>query len=155
MKPRRVNAIVRRRIDTLTREQRSRCMAAVKGRDTTPELAVRRMVHALGFRFRLHARDLPGKPDIVLRRLRAVIFVHGCFWHRHGCRYGCATPQTRAAFWADKFARNIARDRRVRAVLRREGWSVLVVWECHLRQPDRVMRRLAAFLHECETRMQT
>jgi DNA mismatch endonuclease (patch repair protein) len=107
-------------------------MAAVKGRDTTPELAVQRMVHALGFRFRLHAGDLPGKPDIVLRRLRAVIFVHGCFWHRHACKYGRATPQTRAAFWAEKFARNVARDRTTRRQLRRAGWRVLIIWECQL-----------------------
>lgn len=146
MKPRRANTIVRRRIDTLTREQRSRCMAAVKGRNTTPELAVRRMVHALGFRFRLYARDLPGKPDIVLRRLRAVIFVHGCFWHRHACRYGRATPQTRAAFWHAKFESNIARDRRVLAALRRNGWRVLVIWECQLKRPTSVLHRLRRFL---------
>ncbi len=133
-------------MDVLTREQRARCMAAIRGRNTTPELAVRRMVHALGFRFRLHAGDLPGKPDIVLRRLHVVIFVHGCFWHRHRCRNGRASPRTRAAFWREKFARNVARDRATRAALRRGGWRVLVVWECQLRKPDDVARRLREFL---------
>jgi DNA mismatch endonuclease (patch repair protein) len=146
VKPRRVNARSRRRIDTLTREQRSRCMAAVKGRDTSPEMAVRRIVHGLGFRFRLHAGDLPGKPDILLRRLHAVIFVHGCFWHRHSCKGGRATPQTRADFWRVKFERNVARDRRVRAALRRDGWRVLVVWECQLGNVDKLAARLQAFL---------
>ncbi|MFO0858512.1 MAG: very short patch repair endonuclease [Phycisphaerales bacterium] len=149
MKPRRAPSQPRRRIDTLSSEQRSRCMAAVKGRDTTPELAVRRMVHGLGYRYRLHASDLPGKPDIVLRRWHAVIFVHGCFWHRHRCRFGQATPRTRAAFWRKKFERNIARDRRVRADLRRQGWRVLVVWECQLRDSERIARLLAGFLESC------
>lgn len=133
-------------MDVLTPEQRSRNMRAIKGRDTRPELIVRGLVHGLGYRFRLHGHSLPGRPDLVLRRLRVVIFVHGCFWHRHRCRYGRAMPATRPTFWKAKFASNVDRDRRTARTLRHMGWRVLVIWECQTRDADRLRARLAKFL---------
>ncbi|WP_313331146.1 very short patch repair endonuclease [Sphingobium yanoikuyae] len=119
--------------DIVDRETRSRMMAGIGGRNTRPELALRSALHARGFRFRLHARDLPGKPDIVLPRYRAVIFVHGCFWHRHAdCRYA-TTPATRPEFWQEKFAGNVRRDAAAVAELRHRRWRVAIVWECGLR----------------------
>ena len=116
--------------DRLTPQQRSALMARIKGRDTGPELAVRKLAHALGYRFRLHAKDLPGKPDIVFPRLRRIIMVHGCFWHRHeGCAKASA-PKSREDYWQSKFARNMARDADVFIALEVLGWEVLVVWEC-------------------------
>jgi DNA mismatch endonuclease, patch repair protein len=134
--------------DVHNKEQRSRNMAAIRGRDTKPELIVRRIVHRLGFRFRLHRRDLPGRPDLVLPRHRAVIFVHGCFWHQHDCRYGRVVPVTRAEFWKSKRDENVARDRRNVAALRRNGWRVLITWECWTRESASIEARLAAFLRE-------
>ena len=108
-------------------------MAGVRGKDTKPELALRKALHARGFRYRLHAKRLPGNPDLVFARHRAVCFVHGCFWHRHpGCRYA-TTPKTHTDFWDAKFAATVARDRRNRIRLLQEGWRVAVVWECSLR----------------------
>jgi len=112
---------------------RSRNMAAIRSANTKPEMRVRSALHALGYRFRLHRKDLPGRPDIVLPRLRTVIFVHGCFWHCHRCKYGSVVPATRADFWAAKRAGNVARDRRNRTALRKEGWRVCVLWECEVR----------------------
>ncbi len=128
--------------------ERSRVMRAVKSGDTTPELVVRRLVHSLGYRFRLHRRDLPGQPDLVFPRLGKVIFVHGCFWHRHACDAGQSTPATRLDYWQAKFDRNVARDRRTLRRLRRLGWSVLVVWECQTRaaKRDAIRKRLEKFL---------
>lgn len=134
-------------MDVLTPEQRSRNMRAIKGRDTGPELIVRRLLHAMGFRFRLHP-NLPGRPDVVLSVRRVVVFVHGCFWHRHRCRYGRVEPATRPDFWRAKFARNVERDRRAVRALRRDGWRVLVVWECQTRDVERLRERLARFLQE-------
>ena len=132
--------------DVFSTSKRSEVMSRIRGKDTTPELQVRSIVHRLGYRFRLHARDLPGSPDLVLPRLATVIFVHGCFWHRHrGCRYA-TTPKSRRAFWQAKFDANVARDTRVSARLRRLGWSVLTVWECQLRTPERVVARLERLL---------
>ena len=132
--------------DVFSTSKRSEVMSRIRGKDTTPELQVRSIVHRLGYRFRLHARDLPGSPDLVLPRLATVIFVHGCFWHRHrGCRYA-TTPKSRRAFWQAKFDANVARDTRVSARLRRLGWSVLTVWECQLRTPNRVSARLERLL---------
>jgi DNA mismatch endonuclease (patch repair protein) len=126
--------------------QRSALMARVRGKDSKPEIVVRRSAHALGYRFRLHRRNLPGTPDLVFPRLRKAIFVHGCFWHRHrGCSR-TTTPKTRAAFWAEKFADNIKRDARTRRQLRAAGWDVLVVWECETFDRRALTRRLAAFL---------
>lgn len=132
--------------DVLTPEQRSRNMQANKGRDTGPELVVRRVLHSLGYRFRLCRQDLPGRPDIILPRLRVAVFVHGCFWHRHTCRFGAVEPATRPEFWRAKFAANVARDRRVCRALRREGWRVIVVWECQTRDKVKLASRLLRFL---------
>ncbi|TAM10813.1 MAG: DNA mismatch endonuclease Vsr [Nevskiaceae bacterium] len=118
--------------DVVDRATRSRMMAGIRGRDTKPELAVRRYLHARGLRYRIAPRDLPGRPDIVLPRWHAVIFVHGCFWHRHpGCQYA-TTPATRPEFWRAKFAANTRRDEQVRRELISGGWRVLVVWECEI-----------------------
>lgn len=133
-------------MDVLTKEQRSRNMRAIKGQNTGPELIVRRLLHAMGYRFRLHRRDLPGHPDIVLQARQVVIFVHGCFWHRHQCRNGCVEPATRPDFWSAKFAANVERDRRAIKSLRRMGWRVLVVWECQTRDTERLQSRLNVFL---------
>ncbi len=116
--------------DTLTKSQRRRCMSAIRGRDTKPELLVRSLLHKQGFRFRLHAKLLPGKPDIVLPKYRAVIFVHGCFWHSHYCKRGRSTPATNQSFWKKKRAATVRRDQSVRRRLRHLGWRVIVVWEC-------------------------
>jgi len=133
-------------MDRMTPEQRHRCMASIRSRDTAPEWAVRRMVHAMGFRYRLHAKGLPGRPDLVLPRHRKVIFVHGCFWHAHGCRTGGHTPATHKRFWKAKFAKNVARDQAALRRLWQEGWQTLVVWECETKDPDRLQTLLAAFL---------
>ena len=133
--------------DTLTRSDRSRAMAAVKGRDTAPERVVRQMAHALGYRFRLHVAALPGTPDLVFPRLRKIIDVRGCFWHCHDCGR-CRLPADNRAYWQAKLERNRNRDRANAARLRRLGWRVLVVWECQTRPAAqaRLRRRLAAFL---------
>jgi DNA mismatch endonuclease (patch repair protein) len=129
-------------MDRLTTEQRSWNMSRIRGTDTGPERAVRSILHRLGYRFRLDARSLPGRPDVVLSRHGTVVFVHGCFWHRHrGCPYAY-TPKTRMEFWSRKFDANVQRDRRVAAELHALGWKVLVVWECELRDSDNLSRRL-------------
>lgn len=121
-------------------------MAKVRGRDTTPELRVRRIAHALGARFRLHRRDLPGTPDLVFPRRKLALFVHGCFWHRHqGCRYA-TSPKTRSEFWSRKFEANMARDGRNERDLRSRGWRVEVIWECETRNPLVLADRLRAIL---------
>lgn len=125
--------------DVVDAATRSRMMAAITSKDTTPELRVRRYLHAAGFRFRLHRKSLPGKPDIVLPGYQTVILVHGCFWHRHpGCRFA-TTPATRPEFWRDKFAANIARDEANSAALESLGWHVLVIWECQTRDVQRLV----------------
>ena len=122
--------------DVHTPEQRSRNMAAIKGRDTKPEMRVRSLLYSLGYRYRLHRKDLPGKPDIVLPKYRTAIFVHGCFWHCHDCRYGSVVPATRAEFWAAKRAGNVARDKRKRDELENAGWRVEIIWECETRNTE-------------------
>lgn len=133
--------------DTLSKSQRSRVMAAVRSRDTTPELVVRRLVHALGYRFRLHVRELPGTPDLVFAKRGKVINVNGCFWHLHGCRH-CRVPDSKLRYWSLKLQGNQRRDRRTRRQLRRAGWQVLVVWECQTRTPRlaTLRARIDAFL---------
>ena len=133
-------------MDRMTPEQRHACMSHIRGKDTEPEWAVRRAVHALGFRYRLHVKTLPGKPDIVLPRHRKVIFVHGCFWHAHTCRAARHAPATHTRFWKEKFAKNVARDRQALRQLWQAGWQVLVVWECEAKDPDRLRALLSAFL---------
>ncbi|MBK9119551.1 MAG: DNA mismatch endonuclease Vsr [Phycisphaerales bacterium] len=134
--------------DTLSPAQRRRCMAAIRSKDTKPELIVRSTAHRLGFRFRLHAPDLPGKPDLVFRSRRAVIFVHGCYWHMHGCKRGRSTPTTNVVFWKEKRSKSRERDQQTIAALRRDGWRVLIVWECELRNSvrNRLIERLSQFL---------
>lgn len=125
---------------------RSALMARVGPKDTTPELVVRRLLHRLGYRFRLHWRELPGTPDIVFPKRRKVIFVHGCFWHRHpGCREA-STPKTRVDFWTRKFDANVARDARKTSALEAKGWEVNVVWSCETRHTEILAGQLSSFL---------
>lgn len=135
--------------DIVDQQTRSRMMSGIRGKNTKPELALRRALHAHGFRFRLHSGKVHGRPDLVLPKHRAVVFVHGCFWHRHeGCRY-TTTPATRPEFWQAKFDANVARDSAVRTKLFEDGWRVATVWECALRKPEKVSAttdRLAAWL---------
>ncbi len=131
--------------DVFTPDKRSAVMAAVKGKNTKPEIQVRKLAHALGYRFRLHRRDLPGSPDLVFPGRRAVIFVHGCFWHGHDCRRGARAPKTTAAYWRDKIARNKARDAHALAALESQGWRALTLWECELKRED-FAGRIGAFL---------
>ena len=122
--------------DVVDRKTRSRMMSGIRGRDTAPELTVRRYLHRAGLRFRLQRRDLPGRPDLVLPRYRAVVFVHGCFWHRHAnCRF-CYTPKSNQEFWQKKFHENVQRDDRVRSELIDRGWRVFIVWACSLDDRD-------------------
>ena len=127
-------------------EARSRVMRGNRSKDTRPEMLVRRALHGLGYRFRVHVRGLPGTPDIVFGARRAVVQVHGCFWHSHGgCRHA-SVPRTRASYWVPKLARNVERDAECEAALEASGWRVMVVWECEVRQLDAVLERAAAFL---------
>jgi len=132
--------------DVLTPEQRHRNMSRIRGADTKPELIVRSVIHRMGFRFRVNYRRLPGTPDVVLPRHRKVIFVHGCFWHMHRCKYGRVIPKTNAAFWKAKREGNVIRDRRVLRDLKDAGWKVLVVWECWTKKPAALEQRLRRFL---------
>ncbi len=136
--------------DIIDSQRRSENMARIKGRDTGPELVVRRIAHRMGLRFRLHRKDLPGRPDLVFPRHRLAVFVHGCFWHRHsGCRYAY-TPKSRVAFWMKKFAGNVTRDQRNEEALRNLGWQVLVIWECETRDEDHMGRRLAESIYRAQ-----
>ena len=121
-------------------------MRAVKGTGTAPEMAVRRLAHQMGFRFRVNRKDLPGKPDLVFPKLHKLIFVHGCFWHGHDCARGDRTPKTNAEYWRAKIERNRLRDAASSAALEALGWKVAVFWECTLREPARTKKLLAAFL---------
>ncbi|MDA8094820.1 MAG: very short patch repair endonuclease [Betaproteobacteria bacterium] len=129
--------------DRLTPEQRSLLMQKVRGANTRPEKVVRSLLHRLGFRFRLHRKDLPGTPDIVLPRWHVALFVHGCFWHGHGCSIG-RLPKSNTEYWRHKIEGNIARDQRKQAQLESLGWHVVVVWQCELRDHVRLSRRLSA-----------
>lgn len=121
-------------------------MARIRAKDTRPELLVRKLLHSAGYRYRVHARSLPGQPDIVFTRRKKAVFVHGCFWHRHSGCSRAASPATRAEFWNAKFARNVERDRHVEAKLLNLGWSILVIWECETKRPDYASARLFDFL---------
>jgi len=122
-------------LDTLTKEKRSWNMSRIRSNDTKPELKVRSFLFRQGFRFRLHVKDLPGKPDIVLRKYKTAIEIRGCFWHRHdGCK-DATTPSTNASFWKEKFRKNVERDQRTEKALKDLGWRLLVVWECELKDP--------------------
>lgn len=127
-------------------EIRSRTMRAVRSKNTTPELKVRRLLHGAGYRFRLHRKDLPGSPDLTFSARKAVVFVHGCFWHGHDCKRGARAPKSNADYWTAKFARNIARDARNLEALHVLGWRVAAVWECELKEPQAVLARVSTFL---------
>jgi DNA mismatch endonuclease (patch repair protein) len=128
-------------MDVVAPAVRSRMMSGIRGKNTLPELAVRSAAHRLGLRFRLHRRDLPGKPDLVFPKYWTVLFVHGCFWHRHGCGLA-ATPKTRPEFWATKFDDNVKRDARNRGLLEALGWRVVEIWECETRNQGQLTGRL-------------
>lgn len=132
--------------DVFTPEQRSRVMGRVKGKNTKPEMKVRRLAHALGYRFRLHRKDLPGSPDLVFPGRGKVIFVHGCFWHGHDCPRGSRQPKQNAEYWRAKIARNVERDRQAVDALEDQGWSVLTLWECELKDAGVLKQRLEGFL---------
>ena len=125
---------------------RSEIMARVRGRDTGPEMVVRRLLHAMGYRYRVQARWLPGRPDVAFTRRRRAVFVHGCFWHAHGCARGARVPKANAAFWRAKFARNKERDAEALQALAAQGWGALTLWECELGDRDALAARLRAFL---------
>jgi DNA mismatch endonuclease (patch repair protein) len=134
-------------VDTLTRQERSERMSLIRGTDTGPELIVRRIVHSMGFRYRLHVKTLPGKPDLVFPRLRKVILVHGCFWHRHRkatCKLA-RLPKSRLEFWQAKLEDNRLRDQTIKRSLRKAGWSILEVWECEMKNFDALRHRLRYF----------
>ena len=123
-------------------EQRSRNMSAIKSKNTKPEIKVRKILHSMGYRFRLHSKDLPGSPDIVLPKYKTVIFVHGCFWHRHeNCKYA-STPKTRKEFWEVKFRENIKRDKMHQENLSSKGWKIMIVWECEINDKNFDLKRL-------------
>lgn len=132
-------------VDDRSSVERSRGMSAVRTKNTKPELIVRNVLHRMGYRFRLHANDLPGKPDIVLRRFKTCIFVHGCFWHQHqGCKRA-SLPHSNTEFWHTKFQKNIARDKLVQDQLLEKGWNVCVIWECEVKD----MALLEKLLKSC------
>ena len=137
-------------MDSLTKRERSERMSRIKGADTKPELIVRRVVHGMGFRYRLHDCRLPGRPDLVFAARKKIIFVHGCFWHRHEdehCKLA-RLPKSRLDFWLPKLAANSERDRRVLLQLQQLGWSVLVIWECELQDKEALANRIKTFLEE-------
>ena len=131
--------------DILSIDARSELMGRIRSKDTRPELQIRRTLHGLGYRFRTHIKNLPGTPDIVFTKRRAIVFVHGCFWHRHGCAK-TYTPKSRHEFWADKFCKNVERDKRDRELLEEAGWHVFVAWECQIESDETLIERLIDFL---------
>lgn len=131
--------------DVFGKAARSAIMSRVKGKDTSPEIAVRKIAFGLGYRYRLHSESLPGKPDLAFPRLHKVILVHGCFWHRHKCA-NATTPSSNLNYWLLKFAKNIERDKRNSRKLKRLGWKCLVIWECQLKNRERVTARIKRFL---------
>ena len=132
-------------MDTLTPEGRSRLMSRIRSTDTKPELAVRSLLYRLGYRFRLHRKDLPGRPDVVLPKHRKIILVHGCFWHGHGCKLAPGS-KSNLAYWSPKIEGNRARDARNRQALSDLGWQVLELWECEVRDPQATERRIRTFM---------
>lgn len=134
--------------DQLSSQRRSWNMSRIKSRDTVPELAVRKVLYRMGYRYRLHSPTIPGKPDIVLKRYRAVIFVHGCFWHRHpGCKFAY-TPKSRVEFWTKKFEANVYRDEIVKKQLSDLGWKYLIIWECATKSTETIEYLMRGFLGE-------
>lgn len=137
------------RYDPLTKAERSERMSRIRNANTMPEIIVRRLVHGMGYRYSLHAHDLPGNPDIVFRPRKKVIFVHGCFWHQHGCRQ-YRQPRTKLDFWEPKLARNKARDKEVQLMLKKQGWKSITVWECQLKRISALAFRIRRFLEKDE-----
>ena len=128
-------------------EQRSRNMSAIKSKNTKPEIKVRKILHSMGYRFRLHRKDLPGSPDIVLPKYKTVIFVHGCFWHRHeNCKYA-SNPKTRKEFWENKFKTNVKRDKEIQEKIKNIGWKSVVIWECEVRNIESIEEKIKRFLN--------
>lgn len=138
--------------DVLTPKQRSKNMAAIRSKNTSPEMIVRRTAHRLGYRYVLHHKKLPGHPDLVFPSRRKAVFVHGCFWHMHDCRYGRVVPATNATFWSNKRAGNAARDSRNMQTLQSLGWGTLVIWECETRDLEILKTRIGEFLASEEKR---
>jgi len=137
-------------MDQLSKEHRSWNMSRIRSKNTSPEKAMRSLLHRLGYRFRLHRKDLPGQPDIVLPRFQTVIFVHGCYWHRHkSCKYAY-TPKTHIEFWQRKFDENVERDKRILTSISKRGWRILIVWECEISNEESLTKRLTQFLDESQ-----
>lgn len=132
--------------DVFSSEKRSWIMSRVRSKDTSAEIEVRSLAHRLGFRFRIHRTDLPGKPDLVFSSRKKVIFVHGCFWHGHACPRGKRSPKANADYWKQKIEKNTERDLKAQSALKALGWDVLVVWECHLKEPERVAADILEYL---------
>jgi DNA mismatch endonuclease (patch repair protein) len=133
-------------VDVLTKEQRSFNMSRIRNKNTRPEIIVRSIVHRMGYRYALHRKDLSGRPDMVLTRHHKIIFVQSCFWHMHKCRYGKVKPATNTKFWQTKREGNVARDKRNLHKLRKEGWKILVIWECRTRHIEKLIEKLHKFL---------
>ncbi len=132
--------------DIISKEKRSWNMSRIKNKDTKPEMIVRSMLHRMGYRFRLHRKDLPGIPDIILPKYKTAILVHGCYWHRHkGCKYAY-NPKSRADFWQKKFKDNILRDKKNQKYLEKAGWKVFIIWECETSDPEILMSKIQTFL---------
>ena len=133
-------------MDVLTKKQRSYCMSRIRGKDTKPEIAVRKIIHNLGYRYRLYKKNLPGCPDIVLSRHQKIIFVNGCWWHRHNCRLGRREPKSRRSYWLPKLKGNKNRHKKNCLLLRKQGWKVLTIWECWTRDLKKLESRVRDFL---------
>lgn len=133
-------------VDRVSASQRSENMRRIKSRDTTPELVVRRLVHSMGYRYRLHRKSLPGRPDLVFGPRQKVIFVHGCFWHQHSGCGASRVPRSNAGYWSKKLSRNVNRDKMVRAALEAAGWQVLVIWECMTKDTLALRKALQGFI---------
>jgi len=135
-------------MDRLSVDRRSWLMSRVRSKNTTPELKVRKLIYSMGFRYRLHRSDMPGKPDLVFSGLRKVIFVHGCFWHRHTKCRKATVPKSNVAFWSAKFASNVERDRKNFRILKRQGWDILVIWQCQTMDTSKLEKKLWDYLHD-------
>lgn len=133
-------------MDVLTKKQRSYCMSRIRGKDTKPEIAVRKIIHNLGYRYRLYKKNLPGCPDIVLSRHQKIIFVNGCWWHRHNCLLGRREPKSRRSYWLPKLKGNKTRHKKNCLLLRKQGWKVLTIWECWTRDLKKLENRVRDFL---------
>lgn len=132
--------------DTLTVKQRKRCMSRNRGKDTAPEIVVRQLIYSLGYCYRLHRKDLPGCPDMVFSSKKKIIFINGCYWHRHTCKKGRSTPETHQDFWQTKFFRTKQRDKEARKKLKKCGWQILTIWECQIKNVEMLKKMVTEFL---------